>query len=111
MTSPAPSTSEIVPSIAGVPWRGYLPIALVTVLGVVITWSAFREVTDWERQRINDLFLDAARDRVLVVEREIEHSLGVVEDLGSLFGASRLVGRRDFRKFVGPALERHRSII
>ena len=110
MTAAAPNASEVVPSIAGAAWRAYLPIALVTVLGIVITWAAFREVTDWERQRIQDVFLDAARDRVLVVKRAIENDLAVVEDIGSLFDASRWVGRRDFRKFVDPALERHPSI-
>jgi signal transduction histidine kinase len=45
-----------------------------------------------------------------VIQREIEHSLGVVQDIGSFFDASRGVGRRQFREFVGPALKRDPSI-
>jgi len=93
------------------PWRGYLPIALVAVLGVGISAFAFLQVTNWERQRVRTAFQEAARDRVLVIQREIDHTLGVVQDIGSFFDASRWVGRRQFREFVGPALKRHASIV
>jgi signal transduction histidine kinase len=88
----------------------YVPIALVTLLGVLVTWHAFNTVTDWERQRVQQAFRAAAIDRVLMVQREIEQNLGVVQDIGSFFDASKWVGRREFRKFVGPALKRHSSI-
>ena len=91
-------------------WRPYIPIALVALLGVLVTLYAFMVVTDWERQRVQQAFREAAVDRVLMVQREIKQSLGVVEDIGSFFDASKWVGRRDFRKFVGPALERYASI-
>jgi signal transduction histidine kinase len=92
------------------PWMAYVPIALVTLLGVLVTWHAFNTVTDWERQRVQQAFRAAAIDRVLMVQREIEQNLGVVQDIGSFFDASEWVGRREFRKFVGPALKRHSSI-
>jgi signal transduction histidine kinase len=92
------------------PWMAYVPIALVTLLGVLVTWHAFNTVTDWERQRVQQAFRAAAIDRVLMVQREIEQNLGVVQDIGSFFDASKWVGRREFRKFVGPALKRHSSI-
>jgi len=84
------------------PWMAYVPIALVTLLGVLVTWHAFNTVTDWERQRVQQAFRAAAIDRVLMVQREIEQNLGVVQDIGSFFDASKWVGRREFRKFVGP---------
>ena len=89
----------------------YVPIALVALTGVMVTWHAFNVVTDWERQRVQQTFRAAAIDRVLMVQREIEQSLGVVQDIGSFFDASEWVGRREFRKFVGPALKRHASIV
>jgi len=92
------------------PWRPYVPIAFVALIGVMVTWHAFNVVTDWERQRVQQAFLAAAIDRVLMVQREIEQNLGVVQDIGSFFDASKWVGRRDFRKFVGPALKRDASI-
>ncbi|MEN8109091.1 MAG: CHASE domain-containing protein [Pseudomonadota bacterium] len=88
----------------------YVPIALVALIGVMVTWHAFNVVTDWERQRVQQAFRAAASDRVLMVQREIEQSLGVVQDIGSFFDASKWVGRREFRKFVGPALKRYASI-
>ena len=92
------------------PWKTYIPIALVALIGVLVTWYSFNVVTDWERQRVQQAFHAAASDRVLMVLREIEQNLGVVQDIGSFFEASQWVGRRDFRKFVGPALKRYASI-
>ena len=92
------------------PWLAYVPIALVALVGVLVTWYAFNVVSDWERQRVQQAFRAAAIDRVLMVQREIDQSLGVVQDIGSFFDASAWVGRRDFRKFVGPALKRYASI-
>lgn len=91
-------------------WRGYAPLMLAALLGAGVTWMVFLGITDLERQRVQIAFSDAARDRVLVIQREIEHSLGVVQDIGSFFDASRGVGRRQFREFVGPALKRDPSI-
>jgi signal transduction histidine kinase len=88
----------------------YVPIALVALIGVLFTWHAFNVVSDWERQRVQQSFRAAASDRILMVQREIDQNLGVVQDIGSFFDASRWVGRRDFRKFVGPALKRYVSI-
>ncbi len=92
------------------PWVAYVPIALVALIGLIVTWYAFNTVSDWERQRVQQAFHAAASDRVLMVQREIEESLGVVQEIGSFFDASEWVGRREFRKFVGPALKRYASI-
>ena len=53
---------------------------------------------------------DVAQDRVLVIQREFEHTLGLVRDVGNFVEPSRWVGRREFRKFVNPALKRHGNI-
>jgi len=91
-------------------WIAYVPIVLVALIGVTVTWHAFNVVSDWERQRVQQAFRAAATDRVLMVQREIDQSLGVVQDIGSFMDASARVGRREFRKFVGPALKRYVSI-
>ena len=91
-------------------WISYIPIAIVALIGVLVTWHAFNVVTGWERQQVQQAFRAAARDRVLMVQREIEQDLGVVQDIGSFFDASKQVGRREFRKFVEPALKRYASI-
>jgi len=92
------------------PWMAYVPIALVALIGVMVTWHAFNVVTNWERQRVQQAFRAGAIDRILMVQREIEQSLGVVQDIGSFFDASKRIGRIEFRKFVGPALKRYESI-
>ena len=92
------------------PWVAYIPIAIVALVGLVVIWRAYNVVTDWEQQRVQQAFRVAASDRVLMIQREIEQSLGVVQDIGSFFDASKWVGRRDFRNFVGPALKRYSSI-
>ena len=110
------SADQVLPNAGNVPsgrthpWMVYLPIALVALMGVLVTGQAFNVVSGWERQRVQQAFRSAAIDRILMVEREIEESLGVVQDVGSLFDASQQVGRRDFRTFVGPALKRYTSI-
>lgn len=87
-------------------WWGYVPIALIAFIGVALTGYTFQKVTNWERQQVQGAFRGAANDRALVIQREIEHTLGVVQDIGNFIDASRRVGRREFRKFVGPALKR-----
>ena len=91
-------------------WRSYSPIALVAIFGLAITWFLYRAAADWERQRVNIAFRAAASDRVLVLQREFAYTLGVVQDIGSFIDASPSTGRREFRKFVGPALKRFDSI-
>jgi len=92
------------------PWLVYAPIAAVALIGVALTWYVYNAVTGWERQRVQQAFHAAANDRVLMVLREIDQNLGLVQDIGSFFDASAWVGRRDFRKYVGPALKRYSSI-
>ena len=91
-------------------WRSYLPIALVAIFALTVTWRLFQAVAHWERQSVQTAFRAAASDRVLVIQREFAHTLGVVQDIGSFIDASPSTGRREFRKFVGPALKRFGSI-
>jgi signal transduction histidine kinase len=85
----------------------YAPIILMAVIGVTVTWLVFAQITDLEQQRRLSAFSEAARDRLLVVQRELAYALGMVQDIGGFFEASRSVTRRQFREFVGPALRRN----
>ena len=107
---PVPATVGDAPAVSRHPWLAYVPIELVALIGVLVTVYAFNVVSGWERQRVQQAFRAAATDRILMVQREIAQSLGVVQDVGSFFAASEWVGRREFRKFVGPALKRYSSI-
>jgi CHASE1-domain containing sensor protein len=87
-------------------WR-YAPVMAMVLASLLITGYTFQTVHRWETDRVQQAFSEAARDRYLVIQSEIEHALGVVRDVASFFDASPAVGRREFRKFVGPSLVRH----
>jgi len=91
-------------------WWGYAPVTLVAMIGVSITIAAFTQSLSWEKSRVDIAFQEASQDRLLVIQREIESSLGIVQDIASFFDASKYVNRREFRKFVGPALKNHAGI-
>ena len=89
---------------------GYVPIVIIALIGITVTWDAYQEIQDWEHQRLTQEFRNAASDRVLMIQRELDLMLGVVQDISSFIDASSRIGRKEYRKFVGPALIRHNSI-
>ena len=98
------------PPRVGALWWGYFPVFIVAMLGLTNTLYFFREVSNWERQQVTTAFNEASQDRVLVVNREIDFALATIRDIASYFDASPQVRRREFRKFVEPALKRHKGI-
>ncbi|MEW8028667.1 MAG: CHASE domain-containing protein [Candidatus Thiodiazotropha sp.] len=91
-------------------WWGYFPVMLVAILGLTITIVLFVQSMRWEKSQVEIAFREASQDRILVIQREIKHSLRIVLDIASFFEASEIVGRREFRKFVGPALKNQAGI-
>lgn len=91
-------------------WRSYTPILLVALLGVLSTWLVAGRITHLEHHRRFAAFSEASRDRLLVIQRELDFALGLVQDLGSFFDTAPRVSRRQFREFVGPTLKRNRAI-
>jgi len=91
-------------------WWGYFPVFIVALIGLVNTLYFFRQVSNWEHQQVTTSFNEAAQDRVLVVRREFEFALSTIQDIASYFEASSDVRRREFRKFVDPALKRHKGV-
>lgn len=89
----------------------HVPILLLGALGISITLVIGWRVTALERERAQSTFAEAARDRVLVVERALLYTLGVIRDLGSFFDASPQVSRRQFREFVSPAIKHNPGIV
>ncbi|MEJ2621087.1 MAG: ATP-binding protein [Candidatus Thiodiazotropha sp.] len=66
--------------------------------------------SNWEKQQAEIAFKETAQDRILLIQREIKFSLGIIQDIASFIEASEVVGRREFRKFVGPALKNQAGI-
>jgi len=91
-------------------WWGYFPLALVAVLGLLLSIGLSIQSFKLEKGQTEITFHEASQERILVVQREITHALDIIQDLASFFEASAVVGRRDFRKFVGPALKRYPGI-
>jgi len=75
-----------------------------------MTFHAYNEVNSWEVQRNQITFRDASQARILVVQREIDHTLGMIQDVASFVEASPVVGRREFRKYVAPSIKRHPGV-
>jgi len=90
-------------------WR-YIPVAVIAVFGIVFSLASSRQVSEWENQRVETAFQEAARDRVLIIQREIEYTFSIVEDVAGLFEVSRNIARREFRKFVSPVILRHQGV-
>ncbi|RLW51737.1 MAG: hypothetical protein B6D76_18495 [gamma proteobacterium symbiont of Stewartia floridana] len=89
---------------------GYYPVALVTLIGLIISVGLFMQSRSWEKQQAEVAFHETAQDRILLIKREIKFSLGIIQDIASFIEASETVGRREFRKFVGPALKNQAGI-
>ena len=94
----------------GALWWGYFPVFVVAMLGITNTIYFYRQVSNWERQQVATAFEQASNDRVLVVRREMEYALATVRDIATYFEASSEVRRREFRKFVEPAIKRQQGI-
>ncbi|MCB1759542.1 MAG: CHASE domain-containing protein [Gammaproteobacteria bacterium] len=91
-------------------WWGYFPVVLVAFVSVLISATIYIQYASWERKQVELAFREASQDRILVIQREIASALGVVQDVASFMDASESVGRREFRRFVGPALKRQAGI-
>ncbi|MCG7990438.1 MAG: CHASE domain-containing protein [Candidatus Thiodiazotropha lotti] len=89
---------------------GYYPVALVALIGLIISVGLFMQSMSWEKQQAEIAFHETAQDRILLIQREIKFSLGIIQDIASFIEASEIVGRREFRKFVGPALKNQAGI-
>ncbi|MBV2123330.1 MAG: CHASE domain-containing protein [Candidatus Thiodiazotropha sp. (ex Ctena orbiculata)] len=89
---------------------GYYPVALVALIGLIISVGLFMQSRSWEKQQAEIAFHETAQDRILLIKREIKFSLGIIQDIASFIEASEAVGRREFRKFVGPALKNQAGI-
>ncbi len=91
-------------------WWAYVPVVLIALLGVSIAIFLFAQSVARVKSEVEIKFREASHDRILVVHREITAALAVTQDIASLFGASKMVSRRDFRRFVGPSLQRFPGI-
>lgn len=102
------------PSFVGPARRRVIPLALVVVIGVLVSsgisiliyqWETHQEV---ERQRPR--FLLDARERLGAIRRGLDTHLQVLRSVGALYQASEQVTREEFRVFASKLLEAVPSI-
>jgi signal transduction histidine kinase len=105
-----PSASPINSKIKNNERLIYLPAAIVAMIGTLITLLTYTHSLNLATDKSERIFQEASQDRILVIQRDIEQALAIIQDIASFFEASETVGRREFRKFVGPALKRQAGI-
>ncbi len=88
-------------------WLNYFPIILTVIVGATLSLMMSSIVGEWEYLRIQSHFEQAAKDRVIAIERALENNHEVLLATGGLFDASHTVTRRDFGNFVLPFIQRH----
>ena len=82
----------------------YIVVLLVVGLGLTLSVVAFRAVQVSEQRDLAEQFKQTASDRVLALERSIDASVEVLHNIRSLYNASMVVEREEFRSFVARAL-------
>ena len=78
----------------------YLPVILVSCLGIAITVAGFILTERQERNARQSVFDRAASDRISAIESRIEITLGTLKSIRGLYNASTDVQRHEFRAFV-----------
>ena len=66
--------------------------------------TGLKTVHAGEQRQLEECFEQAARDRALALEIGIDASVEVLQSIRSLFGASMVVEREEFRSFVACVL-------
>jgi len=90
--------------------RQYLGLAIIFGIGLLVSVQLFLTAKQYEHERINSQFLEAAKDRVTLLQQEINASLYEVESLGAFYSASDNISRVQFRAFVQPFLAHNPAI-
>jgi len=90
--------------------RRYRHVALVLLLGVVLTSIVFNTEQNEHQARTQAEFQSQAETFGAAIQKGIERNLEVLESIGGLYAASSKVERQDFRAFVMGPLSRHQEI-
>ena len=88
----------------------YIFVLLVACLGLALSVVAFRAVQASEQHQLEEHFEQTARDRALALESSIDASVEVLHNIRSLYSASKVVEREEFRSFVARLLTEQPAI-
>jgi len=88
----------------------YLGLTIIFAIGLIISIQLFSSVKNIEQERVNSRFLEAAKNRVALLQQEVKASLYEVETLGAFYSASEHISRHQFHNFVKPFLAHNPAI-
>jgi len=97
-------------SRTAVEWKHYVPVMLVVCAGLVVSWTAFAAVRNWEKRGIRAEFQRAADDRSAAVRRATEDNQLTLESIRSFYAGSQAVERDEFKTFVTPFFSHVRGL-
>ncbi len=91
---------------ARAPWRATpkLPVLIALLVGAALSVAVFFAFADLERMRAREAFERAARDRFLVLARELEQSLLALQSVGAYLRASPGAAADAFAAVTRPLL-------
>ncbi|MEE8586617.1 MAG: CHASE domain-containing protein [Acidobacteriota bacterium] len=87
--------------------RTYVAVLVVMLLGLLLSFSAYSVIGNWEQERILAGLDQAATDRVAEIKRQLDANLSALRAIADFYAASEFVSRSEFRRFVTPSLERY----
>ncbi len=93
------------------PLHAYRWVAVMALLGVLLSVMAFQYSKQREEARLRMQFSHLAQERVLRLQAALDQSLTVLTSLRGLFDASETVTRAEFRVMTAPILERDPDIM
>ncbi len=86
----------------------YLPIILTITVGVAISLTAYLFVSEWEKEKIEASFHEAANDRNLALQRALATQLDLLHSFSAFFAAKQLnINKQEFSAFSQPFLQRY----
>jgi len=86
-------------------WLSYFPLILTMIIGTVVSLVLFWVVGDWEQHQREINFKRDAQDRVIAIERTLQHKLKILKSLEGFLQATVEIGRGEYRLFVNNFLE------
>jgi nitrogen fixation negative regulator NifL len=90
--------------------RRFIPAAVVLVLGITLSITAFTIVRGLEDSKVQSDFEQKASRMAAVLKRSVDVTLDDVNSVADFLKVSRRVEAEQFRSFAAPMLQRHRAL-
>ena len=85
-------------------------IAIVVLMGLVLTIVSYLLIANWEQRVIDSELERRANNHAVVLQKLIDQHVQLLESLAGLFAASNDIDRGAFGRFVQPILAKHPEV-